>query len=524
MRDFAICDPCYDLYYIFTSSNMDETDPWDAFGDESDDDNGALPVEKSTDEFVQGLTSFLVQHYLKQKIRLGCVAINVAYRIAQEETSDEVLQEKKIIEESLVSRGFLLPSQGTQTVHQKFDAVIFLGESWSHTSKRQELEKSIVRGGVLCLLKCALDAVPWDPHIWQMHDVKPVFASKDLEMVMMQKWTCTIQNHSACCTWLRQTELQQQRERERLQEACVSTNVYEQTSKRLSETSVARAVKCLNQFGYCVIPQLLDPHVCQEWGNAVLSDLDLAAARLLEMEGVDLFQPHLSRADPSAYRELSMREDLRMDLRHGPSLNRTRGASQGNRAWTVTAKTPLTSQKESTNTPEFFFRGDQDVLEIVRRVMNPRNDALYPGNFGRYNFSGSGPDGSYQDIRIGPIGGIISLPGSADQAVHADTPHLFEHLDGLPAHYINLFTPGSPSDPTVGQTAFVHGSHTLEFCAQNTSGDEHSKRSWKSFVVRPFLHVGDVLIFDCRILHFGTPNRKMTFSTVFLRPQFIVFF
>ena len=36
----------------------------------------------------------------------------------------------------------------------------------------------------------------------------------------------------------------------------------------------------------------------------------------------------------------------------------------------------------------------------------------------------------------------MSLPGCADQTIHADTPHIYVHTK-LPAHYVNLFMPAS---------------------------------------------------------------------------------
>ena len=137
---------------------------------------------------------------------------------------------------------------------------------------------------------------------------------------------------------------------------------------------------------------------------------------------------------------------------------------------------------------------------------------LFKGNFGRYNFDGGGPDGSFQDLRVGPVGGIVSLPGAADQALHADTPHLFEHISCMPAHYINAFTPGCPSHDRVGQTALIHTSHCLDFTArycapddENENQQQQQEQLWKH-LVRPRLELGDVLLFDCRILHFGLAN------------------
>ena len=64
---------------------------------------------------------------------------------------------------------------------------------------------------------------------------------------------------------------------------------------------------------------------------------------------------------------------------------------------------------------------------------------------------------------------MLSLPGCEDQAVHADTPHLYEHMQ-LPPHYVNLFLPAVSSDAqcdaSVGQTAWVTGTHKLAVAAR----------------------------------------------------------
>ena len=282
---------------------------------------------------------------------------------------------------------------------------------------------------------------------------------------------------------------------------------------RMSAHSVRRAVQSLRQNGYCIVAGLLEPQrqQCRAWGAAVLEDLHAAAALLKQGDPpVDLYHPGGTAA--AAYRELSMREDCRMDLRHGPALERVRGGNNNNRPVTVTAA--------DTERPGDFLRGHPGVLAIARQVMNPVDPALAPGNFGRYNFDGRGPDGSFQDLHAGVVGGIVSLPGAADQAIHADTPHLFEAAgtQPLPAHYINVFTPGCPADPRVGQTAFVHGSHRLDFVARyvvnhDDDNDDDASSSLEQFdpaiwqhLVRPVLNVGDVLLFDCRILHFGLAN------------------
>tara|TARA_A100001037_G_C14649255_1_gene413737 strand:+ start:148 stop:441 length:294 start_codon:yes stop_codon:yes gene_type:complete len=66
------------------------------------------------------------------------------------------------------------------------------------------------------------------------------------------------------------------------------------------------------------------------------------------------------------------------------------------------------------------------------------------------------------DIILGSIVAITSLPGSADQAMHLDTPILFEAertgLD-LPADSLTLVVPLVDMNDTNGATAFHPGSH-----------------------------------------------------------------
>ena len=323
-----------------------------------------------------------------------------------------------------------------------------------------------------------------------------------------QRWPCRIAAET--CSWLSRKH-SVVHERGLLSAATVSLSVHEQTTGSMSTHSIRRAVVAMQKHGYCIVSGLLytERQRCLDFGAAVLSDLHSAAAMLLRQEGIDLYNPAASTKDPATYRELSMREDFRMDIRHGPALHKIRGCVGGNAPITITAV--------DSALKDDFLRGNANVLSIVRRVMNPIiSKELSAGNFGRYNFEGSGPDGSYQDVKSGIVGGIVSLPGSADQAIHADTPHLFENApDPLPAHYINVFTPGCPAVDNVGQTAFVHGSHRLDFVAKYcTGGDNDSLEQFApaiwGYLVRPRVDVGDVLLFDCRILHFGLANTHRT--------------
>jgi hypothetical protein len=326
----------------------------------------------------------------------------------------------------------------------------------------------------------------------------------------------SIRVHSSTCPWLSSSHSVPDEE-ERLKLATVTLSSHEINSLSSSSTvtvtatatatkddgddrlqlltdhSIQKAAQNMNNYGYCILPRVLNTDKCKNWGQAVIECVHSASKILLDRDNVDIYDPHSSQFEPQSYQELSMREDLRLDLRKGPALDRMRSSSTGDDVE--------------------FLRDNSSLLEIIRRTMNPRDESgkkLWLGNIGRFNFGGSGNDGSYQNLRISDVGGIVSLPGAADQALHADTPHLFEHNTGnLPAHYINMFAPCTNFNEEVGGTAFIHGSHSLEFTAKHY-GQDSNNSIFYPYLVRPRLEIGDVILFDCRILHFGLANTSRT--------------
>lgn len=189
---------------------------------------------------------------------------------------------------------------------------------------------------------------------------------------------------------------------------------------------------------------------------------------LLSVHGIDLLNP--GEGEPTSYKELAMREDLRCDVR-------------------------MDAQVEEE---EWLLR----ARRIVRDAMSAPRTALRAGNFGRYNFDDSGPDAPEPLPVISAAGAVVSLPGATDQALHADTPHLYDHLT-LPGHYFNLVTTKC-QEPRAGHTAFVLGTHDLKTCADVLK----TRHLLKTRLIRPRLEPGDAIIFDARILHFGLPNRS----------------
>lgn len=532
------------------SRNMSEEDPWDAFGDDENDDDDGNQEEKAvlqspTEPLALHLTQYFVTRHHRSS--LGSLRVRVCKQRGNENDSgnDDDDELMSLWQAPFLQRGFQVVTQpqekecdvlvlgcGTAEKGSESSSSLHLSTTTARTTKESSL---VVPGGLVacwCQSQREITAVPQallDADHWHVQkpehlqlpltrfDNNQQAACATSTWVIVTKWPVPIQ--SKTCPWL-PSQYNVYAERQRVAEACVYLTASEREQRRRTTSSssssslqnfpaasIQAAVEKLKSHGYCILPGLLDPVQCRLFGKTALEDLKKAAAILKRREGVDLLEPRNSTQEPASYRELSMREDLRMDLRHGPRLNRLRGAPHGCQPWTIRAATDL-----SLSSPERFLRGDPIIMEIVRKTMNPVDPALSPGNFGRHNFGGSGPDGSFVDLRVGPVGAIISLPGSADQAIHADTPHLFEIHDCLPAHYINVFTPGCAANPAVGQTALVHGSHRLSFTAQHLAQDNNaSKKGWVDFLVRPSLTLGDVLLFDCRILHFGLANTSSSF-------------
>lgn len=481
-------------------------DPWDAFGDDSDDsddDNqmGSLPL-------VQAGVAFLTQEFVKHNLQIG-----LKQRIVATTDADW--------EQTLTERGVQVDQHSSGLC----DAAIFNDDD--DESKAASLRHRVVPGGHLLVTVLAsqqnsphsqLDQAVWSaPQLVYDHDERSLWA--------VQRWPCPVNQMS--CPW----KSNQPGELSLLHKATITRSAHEirqqQTSNssvRLTSQSVSSAAEALQECGYCIVRNLLDTTKCREWGQAVMTDLKAASQILLERDEIDLYHPHDSKNDPQSYRELSMREDLRMDLRDGPQIRRLRSKERSECGLPMNeseshAPTIFNSGHEESSTGASCLRYHPDVIRIVQQTLNPKDPALYKGNFGRYNFEGSGPDGSPQSLRIGPMGGIVSLPKSADQAIHADTPHLFETHDCLPAHYVNAFCLGadipcekdddglSTGATAVGGTAFVHASHKLSFTAALAEDwSVTTEPKVLQNLIRPSLAIGDLVLFDCRILHFGLAN------------------
>ncbi len=246
-----------------------------------------------------------------------------------------------------------------------------------------------------------------------------------------------------------------------------------------AEAYVDRAARVLRKEGVVILPGLLDAADADALCRDALDDFERCRQSLLSKGKGDL-----AKGDNTHnYRELAMREDLRCDLRGTPALTSDEGAARRER-----------------------LRGNEAIREICRRAATAPPSQHREGNYGLWNFDLGGPGAPKKALDAGAIGSVIALPGCAEQALHADAPHIYDGVH-LPGHYYNCFLYGgeASNDSKAGQTGFVPGSHFCEACAALV---RDAPRNVAAGIVRPRLASGDALIFDARILHFGLPNRS----------------
>ena len=515
-------------------------DPWDAFGEEDDEDDTDSADEKTSSQLnasntdqhdaAVAVSTALIQRWINQGdiVSLRHRRILLVIESAVHDHLPDSVAAKTELRATVNCWKDIFSTKSIQDVisetttevendkdsNRLYDAIIWLLPSQIQSMLSRTLflgrnEALLIPGGYLILRSDLLQSTrsAFSDSMWDFE------SSDSIEVwTFLPKWSCIIDGTS--CKWLSKKH-SIENERRMLSSATVSLSVHERENGFLNPTLLNKAVIAIRQHGYCIVSGLLhkEIRICLDYGAAAMADIQ-TASEILKHEGVDLFDPSQSLQEPGIYRELSMREDCRMDIRHGPALDAIRGPRGG---------ASMTFKAMDQGDENMFLRGNKNILSIVRRAMNPSTPKHRSiGNYGRYNFEGSGPDGSDRDLVCGPVGAIVNLPGSGDQAIHADTPHLFEHVidhSPLPPHYMNVFTLGCAAMENVGQTAFIHGSHSLEFVASHVSGSSDTNDSpdpflpslWKH-LVRPRMALGDVAIFDCRILHFGLSNGHKTIA------------
>jgi len=110
----------------------------------------------------------------------------------------------------------------------------------------------------------------------------------------------------------------------------------------------------------------------------------------------------------------------------------------------------------------------------------------------------------WDDLHLCNLSLVISTPGSSEQAWHADGGHvnLEQHLS---CHVLNVFVPLKCITPEMGPTQLRPGTH---YHTRNLAPMLLAARARKTLrtPIAPLLSLGDVLVFDYRILHRGLAN------------------
>ncbi|MBT5571097.1 MAG: phytanoyl-CoA dioxygenase [Alphaproteobacteria bacterium] len=102
------------------------------------------------------------------------------------------------------------------------------------------------------------------------------------------------------------------------------------------------------------------------------------------------------------------------------------------------------------------------------------------------------------DVILGSVVAVTSLPGAEDQEFHIDMPLLFggEDVDvRVPSYCLTLVLPLVDMNAENGTTAFYPGTHKSVL-------DEPADLD----PVFPDVPVGDAILFDARVWHYGTAN------------------
>jgi hypothetical protein len=272
----------------------------------------------------------------------------------------------------------------------------------------------------------------------------------------------------------------------------------EQGGSTFSLETIQRAVACLRNYGMVILPKLFDPEKMRKLGGAAIRDLDcylaLAAAR----------GAHAGSSDfGHSYLELASRHEGRYELRNGDAM---RGA--------------LENGKEGG----LNLQRHRGILSVLREACAAPGHALVEGQPG-------------DEIVARDVGAFVSLPGAADQSLHADNDHLFWHQT-LPPHVVTMFLPGclitSDGDAAlghaetgtaredqdlVGWTSFFPRTQRIEAAAAVLASPAVSLDDRRS--VCPNLDAGDVILYDARLLHFGLSNRSSRTKRPLLYVSFV---
>jgi hypothetical protein len=116
------------------------------------------------------------------------------------------------------------------------------------------------------------------------------------------------------------------------------------------------------------------------------------------------------------------------------------------------------------------------------------------------------------DLKLCHLSLLVATPGSSEQAWHADGGHVSvtEHLS---CHVLNVFIPLHDVPRTKGPTEIRPGTHYHTRNLAPMMLAAKCRKSLQNPVCSP-LKLGDVLVFDYRVLHRGKANRSKENRTI----------
>ena len=111
---------------------------------------------------------------------------------------------------------------------------------------------------------------------------------------------------------------------------------------------------------------------------------------------------------------------------------------------------------------------------------------------------------TWDEVQLCHLSLVMSTPGSPEQGWHADGGHVSVH-EHLPCHCFNIFIPLTDVTTDKGPTEVRPATHFITRNLAPMMLAAKARKTLQSPIV-PVLSVGDILLFDYRLLHRGKAN------------------
>jgi len=265
-----------------------------------------------------------------------------------------------------------------------------------------------------------------------------------------------------------------------------------------SSTSVDAIRTLLEQDGFVVLSRLIPSDILQEW-HSFSQEYFQWSLKILHERGhitnpsYERIQEHNNDDDQkSTGNENQSDYTLGLGIKHGfrEIVMRSPGRFELS-LLNVFDDSFHPCHRHQSSTGRIDFPSIPD-LQIITSILEP----LIPFLMNKT---------SLQDLKLCHVSLLIAVPGSTDQAWHADGGHvsLTEHL---PCHCLNIFIPLQNITHTMGPTEFRPGGHVFtRRLAAMVLAAKCRKTTWRP-PVWPALMEEDIVLFDYRILHRGRAN------------------